>query len=70
MNTFAELIRPLIDARLVLALVIIVCATALAYQGKIDPVGWVTTAGIAAWWSGSRRMDGADDVNLKSRGLS
>lgn len=48
-----DLIRPLIDARLVLALVIVCCATGALVAGKLDGTQWGVAIAACVWWAGS-----------------
>lgn len=70
LNAILELVRPLFDARLVLAVVIVVAATVLAHQGSLRPELWLAAVGYAVWWSGAKKPAVGEDAALKSRGLS
>ena len=53
-----ELIRPLFDARLWLSALIVICATVLAWHGKIDGYAWGAAIAACVWWAGGGSIDG------------
>ena len=65
-----ELIRPLFDARLWLSALIVICATVLAWHGKIDGYAWGAAIAACVWWAGGGAAAGTF-AGLKSteRGL-
>jgi len=50
-EAFIKLITPLFDARLVLAIVIVVCATWALLGNKLDGTQWAVAVGGTIWWS-------------------
>lgn len=56
MEAFLKLITPLIDARLVLAIVIVACATWALLSGRLDGTQWAVAVGGTIWWS-TRQSD-------------
>ena len=60
-----DLIRPLFDARLVLALAIVGCATWALVNGKLDSTAWAGAIAACVWWAGS----GSVNTKYAERGL-
>ncbi len=64
MQRIFELIQPLFDARLVLAIVIVACATAALIEGRLTGSEWAMAVGATVWWSTK-----PDVANQKARGM-
>lgn len=59
-----DLIRPLFDARLWLALALVAATTWLVYAGKLDSTAWAALVSNVVWWAGSGRSE-----SIEKRGM-
>ena len=64
MERFLDMIQPLFDARLVLAVVIVICATVGLMHGRLTGAEWAMAVGATVWWSTK-----TDAANQKARGM-
>lgn len=70
MTAFWDTIRPLADARLVLALAMVIAASILSWNNHLDGQLWLAAVGGVVWWSGNRATGNTGvSAELRSRQL-
>lgn len=65
MSAFLDLVRPLVDARLVMALCLVWAATEALLAGKIGEGTWGATVALTAWWATSGTAEREEARGLK-----